>query len=219
MNLAEPVAPQFQLDAFNCPYCNAYAHMDWTSLTVPGWTTRTAVARCRKCGKVSIWYVVRGTGPAGPGSGILVYPSMSHGPAAHPDLPEQCRQDYEEAREIFQRSPRAAAAMLRLCVQKLCAELGGAGHNINDDIKKLVAEGLPVGIQQALDVIRVVGNNAVHPGVMSEEDTVELGAALFKLINMIVENRITEPKNLAELFGRLPDGAKQAIVKRDAATK
>ena len=25
------VAPKFNLEAFNCPFCNAYTHMTWTS--------------------------------------------------------------------------------------------------------------------------------------------------------------------------------------------
>ncbi|ADT88257.1 hypothetical protein vfu_B01540 [Vibrio furnissii NCTC 11218] len=104
---------------------------------------------------------------------------------------------------------------MRLCIQKLCKELGGKGKNINDDIAVLVKNGLPVKIQQALDVVRVVGNNAVHPGEISLEDHPQVVTALFNLINMIVDNQITQPKQVAELFAFLPENAKSAVEKRD----
>lgn len=88
----------------------------------------------------------------------------------------------------------------------------------NDDIASLVAKGLPVQVQQALDYCRVVGNNAVHPGEIQLDDTPELAAQLFSMINFIVEDRISRPREIGELFAKLPLGAIKAIEKRDQAT-
>jgi hypothetical protein len=130
-------------------------------------------------------------------------------------MPDSVRYDYEEARKICSSSPRGAAALLRLAVQKLCQELGEPGKNINSDIASLVKKGLPVEIQQALDIIRVIGNNAVHPGELSPDDVSEVAASLFELINAIIEERISKPKKLQKLFDRLPKGAREGIENRD----
>jgi len=96
------------------------------------------------------------------------------------------------------------------------AAVGQSGKNINDDIKALVAQGLPVRVQQALDVCRVVGNNAVHPGEMDLNDTSEVAQTLFRLANIIVEEMITKPKEIETIYNALPEGARSAIAKRDA---
>ena len=81
-----------------------------------------------------------------------VWPRQGIAPLPNPDTPEDIRRDYEEASTILDLSPRGAAALLRLAVQKLCAHLGEKGKNINDDIAALVAKGLDPRVQQALDV-------------------------------------------------------------------
>jgi hypothetical protein len=131
------------------------------------------------------------------------------------DLPQDIRDDYYEARDILNRSPRGSAALLRLAIQKLCKELGEKGKNINDDIAELVKKGLPLKIQQALDYVRVAGNSAVHPGQIDLKDDKETAINLFNLINLIADVMITQPKEVDKLFNTLPQGQKDAISKRD----
>jgi hypothetical protein len=145
----------------------------------------------------------------------MVIPSEAPVEPPHEDLPEDCVSEYTEAREIFAKSPRAAAALLRLCLQKLMPHLGESGDNLNEDIKSLVSKGLPVIVQRALDVCRVIGNNAVHPGEIDLNDTPDIAQQLFHMINFIVEDRISRPKQIDALYDQLPDAAKEAIKKRD----
>ncbi|WP_336884780.1 DUF4145 domain-containing protein [Pectobacterium parmentieri] len=147
--------------------------------------------------------------------GKLIYPQVKLSPPPNPDLPESCRADYEEARSIVTLSPKGSGALLRLCVQKLMMHLGQKGKNINDDISNLVKDGLPVAIQQALDLCRVVGNNAVHPGEIVLDEEPEIVNSMFELINFIVDNRITQPKRISDMYANLPSGARAAIDKRD----
>ncbi|HCK0613668.1 TPA: DUF4145 domain-containing protein [Vibrio parahaemolyticus] len=145
----------------------------------------------------------------------MIVPSEAPVPPHHQDLSDVCVSDYNEARDIVARSPRAAAALLRLTIQKLLIELGEKGKNINEDIGSLVAKGLPVEVQQALDYCRVVGNNAVHPGEIDLNDNPEIANSLFEMINFIVEVRISHPKKVAALYNILPEGALKAVEKRD----
>jgi hypothetical protein len=133
----------------------------------------------------------------------------------HEDLPPDCRADYLEARSILAQSPRGAAALLRLVIQKLMPHLGAKGGNISEDIGALVQAGLDATVQQALDACRVIGNNAVHPGELSLQDTPEMAAQMCELINFIVETRITQPKKIKAIYAGLPSGALAAIEKRD----
>jgi hypothetical protein len=145
----------------------------------------------------------------------MVVPCEAPVPPPHPDMPEACKPDYDEAREICAQSPRAAAALLRLVVHKLMAILGEKGRRIDDDIGSLVKKGLPVEIQQALDYCRVVGNNAVHPGEIELNDTPEMAYELFDLLNFIVDDRISRPRQIQALYEKLPQNARAAVEKRD----
>lgn len=53
----------------------------------------------------------------------MIFPSGSNIPMPHTDMPESVKEIYNEAREIASNSPRAAAALLRLALEKLTEEL------------------------------------------------------------------------------------------------
>jgi hypothetical protein len=133
-------------------------------------------------------------------------------------MPDDVAEDFEEARRVFADSPRSSAALLRLAVQKLCIHMGLPGKNLNDDIGQLVRRGLPERTQKALDVVRVIGNNQVHPGNIDVRDNPEVATTLFNLVNLIVESLITMPKRVNAVFDSLPDGAKDQIAQRDGKT-
>ncbi|MFN3161246.1 MAG: DUF4145 domain-containing protein [Rubinisphaera brasiliensis] len=130
-------------------------------------------------------------------------------------MPTDVLKLYEEAAAIFSQSPRAAAALLRLAIQVLCLEVGESGKNINQDIASLVQKGLPEIVQQSLDVVRVTGNNAVHPGQIDADDPAVV-ESLFGLVNVIVEYMIAMPKRVSGLYSSLPANAVDAITRRDA---
>ncbi|MFW9439680.1 DUF4145 domain-containing protein [Xanthomonas euvesicatoria] len=213
--------PQLGKGEYHCPYCNVYAkqfyaHLStfrdfpWSSvvdhqspfdsLLPQNWI----VTRCQRCETVALWI-----------GNNLVYPKRTIAPPPSDDLLQEIKNDYLEAANILSESPRAAAALLRLALQKLCVQLGEKGENINDDIKALVAKGLNPLVQKSLGALRITGNNAVHPGEINLTEQPERVFKLFDLINFIANKLITEPKEIESFYGALPADALSAVERRD----
>ena len=161
-------------------------------------------SQCYNCDRVAVWQYDK-----------MISPFERHAPEPNEDLPNAVRVDYEEASTILVRSPRGAAALLRLGIQKLCMHLGEPGKNINTDIASLVQKGLDARVQQALDVVRVIGNNAVHPGQIDLKDDSDTATTLFGLVNLITDVMISQPKHIKGVYNGLPQSAKNQITERD----
>jgi len=71
-------------------------------------------------------------------------------------------------------------------------------------------------VQESLDTLRVIGNEAVHPGEMDLRDDMAVASSLFKLVNFIAEKLITEPKEVDEIYNKLPTSKKEHIASRDS---
>ena len=214
------VKPSLNLASFTCPNCGVLSEHTWAqSITVSydvveanGQTyNRNYIipqflsARCNHCKKHSYWIADKMMYPM---TGIVELPNI--------DMPNDVREDYNEARQIVNISPRGAAALLRLALQKLCIHLGEKGKNINEDIKSLVKKGLHESIQQALDSVRVVGNHAVHPGHIDLKDDYETAYKLFGFVNIICQVLITEPKRIQQFYEyTIPENLREEIAKRD----
>lgn len=161
---------------------------------------------CVHCGQAAFWRQQE-----------MLFPTLGSIEMPNADLNPAIRADYLEAAAIAARSPRGAAALLRLCIQQLCCQLGLSGKNLNNDIAVLVQRGLNPDIQVALDAVRVIGNNAVHPLEMDLRDDLHTAHTLFSIVNYVAEQMITFPAKLGGLFASLPQGARDQIKKRDDA--
>lgn len=213
--------PSYKETAFNCMQCGAYASQYWSYITtahhgtsglplsIPRYSGNIpeiyTICYCGYCKNISFWK-----------NGELIFPNTGQVDQPNEDLPESVRKDYQEAADIVSRSPRGAAALLRLAIQKLCDELVEDEGDLNIKIGKLVKRGLNKKIQQALDIVRVVGNNAVHPGQIDLDDRPEIAHQLFVLVNMIAQQMITEPAEVDVMFESLPARAKESVQNRDS---
>lgn len=223
--------PKHATGQFHCPHCGVFAKQKWAHLNSVGdnytaysggspyrkseiyglseerrslpknWT----ISFCEHCGSFAIWL-----------NTAMIYPKKIIVEKPNSDLSEEIQKDYLEAANIFNDSPRSSAALLRLALQKLCKDLGEKGDNINDDIGNLVKKGLNPLVQKSLDALRITGNNSVHPGAINLQEESEKVIKLFELLNFIAEKMISEPKEIGSFYEALPDGAKEAVTKRDS---
>lgn len=215
------VAPSFRAESFNCPRCGAFAGMGWHDLLLNSSAYASITfSICAACQKPSVWTDDDGGSVPAPhtpmlgllgGTQTLIFPSKCVAPQAEDDMPEDVRIDFEEARLVFNHSPRAAAALLRLCVQKLCQELLGKKGDIHKQIGELVDKGLPPRVLKAFDTIRIFGNESVHPGTVNLNDTPEVALALFSLLNMAVRHCITEERELEAIRALTPETKRREI--------
>lgn len=210
------VHPDFLKESFTCPHCRTLSLMSYINIGYSGHTVvsttpkrghgseHVIIATCLSCNGKTIWI-----------NDNYVYPDIVS-EEANPDMPDSVKQLYIEAGLIYNKSPRAACALLRLAIDRLCNELGETDRDINKNIGALVRKGLPKYVQQALDVVRVVGNKAVHPGQISfDVDDTETAKMLMHLLNIIVERMISEPNEINSLYQDLPESVKESIEKRD----
>ena len=210
--MAKFVAPVLGLSSFTCPHCgvlaqqwrrNIYSDLaDGETYLVDFLQFTTCLND--DCNGICIWLDRK-----------LIYPLGSLAPLPYDEMPDDVKSDFLEARLVVGLSPRSAAALLRLALQKLMKHLGEPGKNINEDIKSLVKKGLPAGIQKAFDSLRVYGNEAVHPEEIDLTNDSETVSKLFGLMNLIVYHMIIAPNELDELFEGIPQKKKDGILARD----
>jgi Domain of unknown function (DUF4145) len=207
--------------SFVCPHCRAFSSHTWGKVASVQLVTRAnglgtgrslsgaslvVTALCVACNQESVFV-----------DNQLVYPKENDGFVPHHDMPIEIRDDYIEAANILRYSPRGSAALLRLAVQKLLPLIGATEKDINAQIGELVAKGTLTGVvQKALDSLRVIGNEAVHPGTMDLTDDRRTASSLFTLLNFIVEKSISEPKLVNEIFAGLPEAKLKGIEVRDS---
>lgn len=109
----------------------------------------------------------------------------------YPDyIPEQIRHDYEEANMILEASPKAAATLLRRCLQGMIHDFHNIHEkNLNAEITALKGKITPE-LWKAIDGLRKIGNIGAH----MEHD-----------VNLIIDIDADEAKKLLKLIELLFD--------------
>ena len=112
------VAPVFGQKAFTCPLCDVYSNFSWKHLYLhldPPCYSGVLFFFCSHCEKPTIWIEE--------GKRMIRTQDISAAPLTNSDMPEDIQKNYTEARSITASSPRKAAALLGLSIQKLCSIL------------------------------------------------------------------------------------------------
>ncbi len=212
------VSPSFQLNAFNCPLCNAYSVQLWHTINgikkegyqayYPTLLENVNVCICGFCNKYTIWVDRK-----------MIHPVINGAPLPHPDMPDQIKEIYEEARGITSKSARSSCALLRVALENLVDLIIGKNNkSLNENIGQLVKQGrLPERIQKSMDILRITADAMLHPNVIDLEnnDTYEIAIGMFDLLNIVTSILISEPKKIDEFYDNLPERQKEAINNRD----
>lgn len=154
----------------------------------------------------------------------VLYPVSSDNtiPKMNKSLPNEMIGDYEEAKNVAGISPRSAAALLRLLLEKLCKKyllennkIKGS-ENLNIMIGILVKEGISDIIQKACDILRITGNETVHAGTIDIRDNPKSVILLFELVNMVADDFYMKYKRIPEMYSTLPADKVKGIENRDS---
>lgn len=124
-------------------------------------------------------------------AGEIVFPTGSGIPAVD-CMPQEAKEVFEEAQSIINLSPRAACAMLRICVERMVNAAEAQGGNLSQKIESL---NLPPKLTKLAHACRLVGNDAVHNNVIDfsvgSDEAQAVSGALSRFANRLAE----------ELFG------------------
>lgn len=190
-------APELGKKAFNCPHCGALAQMwFYDSLYI----SQLLMGKCQACQGINLWI-----------GNKMVYPKSILTPPPTDDMPEEVKKTYNEASQVLNDSPRAACALLRLALEELllylqenCVEYKSLQHDtLYKNIDGLAKLGISSRLKKAFEIVRITGNNAIHPGRLDINDNLDIAYALFDLLNIITQETITHPKELDEMFNRV----------------
>ena len=194
--------PELNAASFHCPHCNVFAQQNWHYFG--HYTSDYQYSQCTLCYNLAVWVREK-----------MVYPLTGNIPPPNEDMPKEIIEIYNEARQIRTLSPRASAGLLRLCVEKLTKELGETDGKLNTRIGNLVKKGLPSEIQQALDIVRVTGNEELHGDQIDLNDNPNVVKSLFDVINIIVQRMISDKKQIGKMYKQLPQEKITSIKNRD----
>lgn len=150
--------------------------------------TKLYVAICQRCYEYSVWVEQKD-------KRMMVFPDSSVEPLSE-HVNEDIRDLYREAASIYTRSRRAATALLRLVIEKLCKRILGlpddSPDRLNDMIKKISKEfNFDPEVIKAMKNTKSLGDKAAHGGVIDLDDPDE-PSVLFWLVRYIVQRCIVD---------------------------
>ena len=206
--------PEYKKNSFTCPYCGVYAQQTWGSAqraTAENERFRPVghliTARCTNCRWCSIWR-----------DNEMIYPLISSAPKPENNMPVPVRELYEEASLVSIHSSRAAAALLRVALEKLTEHLGETDPNLNTRIGNLRKKGVSEDVINSLDIVRITANSGgAHAGIidLTGADGADIVNRLFWLVNYIIEKTINDPAKIKQMFQDLPADKRKGAEDRD----
>lgn len=213
-----------------CPHCQRAFHDSWiehashrsNASGEPRLVLEQAV--CPACNRMIVrlraWRLQTGGGEINFAT-FVIYPGrVVREPP--PEVTGEYAQDFREACLVLPDSTKASAALSRRLLQHIIHEKAGiTGHNLNEEIDELIAQGvLPSDLAHDLDALRQVGNFAAHPIKSTNTGAVvdvEAGEAewLIELVDELLDFYFVRPAKRAAkrdaLNAKLGDAGKPPL--------
>lgn len=163
----------------DCPHCGTAFHDEWISHEIrevdperhdePRYRWLVHNTLCPACWKTVITiqrheYIVTRWHPDGP---ILVHPMSTFRKPTPPEVPQEIKEDYEEACRVLPFSHKASAALSRRCLQAILRRRGYVQHDLAKQIDALLNEqdttkAIPTSLRETVDAVRSFGNFSAH---------------------------------------------------------
>ena len=169
----------------NSPYSNSAPSplipLEYRESSFQFYTLQCANRKCKKIAVVALNNIM--------GKQVDILPQVTM--KRYPDyIPEQIRRDYEEASMILEASPKAAATLLRRCLQGMIRDFWKVKKGrLVDEVDALKDKVTPVQ-WNAIDGLRKIGN---------------IGAHMERDVNLIIDIDTDEAKKLLKLIELLFD--------------
>lgn len=189
-----------------CPNCNVHASFSraddrqiWPQLeptiiphpTQDGWDAREFVYQCLHCNQCTTFVQVYSYKEQRQGGEKVGGPRRIWPPDEQRELqdaaPMDVRSLYTEASRCeAAQSYRAAGAMYRAAVERLCDNRGAIGRNLKDRINDLANQGVPQEIVTDLHEARLLGNWSLHDGLeFSADEVADVAELLTEAVHIL----------------------------------
>ena len=147
----------------------------------------------------------------------IVYPLESFAPKPDNNMPADVKEIYDEASLVSIHSPRAAAVLLRVAAEMLTAHLDESEGKLYDRIRNLAKKkNLDERVINSFDIVRYKANKGgAHDNIINQIITTKEINKLFFSINYIVKEMINEPAKLDDIYGEIPQSARERIASDD----
>lgn len=222
---SKQILPEFEKTGFSCPHCHFNAHQVWSrnfvynnylmsqfafeqeqekcaefgeelakevaqaqDIALEG--KKLCIAVCQQCDDFSIWLEHKG-------KAMMVYPDTTIEPLSE-HVNEEIRELFLEAATIYTRSPRAANALLRLVVEKLCKQILGFSDNFPNkpNLHKMIdliskEYKIKIELVKAMENTRTLGNESAHGGIIDLDD-IDDPLDIFLLVRYIVQHCVVD---------------------------
>jgi hypothetical protein len=147
-----------------CPHCgdsnrfesvntNIYSNLNSFKIDSSGQinSKNLDLCRCTSCHEIIVFL-----------NNKMIFPLGTLRQKCPKEVPEELKNDYEEACLVESLSKKASAALARRCLQNLLRFQKITGKNLNEEID-LAIKTLPPYLAESIDAIRQIGNYAAHP--------------------------------------------------------